>query len=58
MAKYKFGDKVVTPNGKATVEEDQVDGSDQVKVQIQGDDVFHIYHEDELKPDEDKDYGQ
>ncbi|MGX5688080.1 hypothetical protein BDE36_4112 [Arcticibacter tournemirensis] len=58
MAKYKFGDKVVTPQGKATVEEDQEDGSKDVKVQLQGEDVAHIYNEDDLSLDNDKDFDQ
>ena len=58
MAKFKFGDKVVTPKGKATVEEDQEEGSREVKLQLQGEDVFHIFNEDELEYDNDKDYDQ
>ncbi len=58
MGKYKFGDKVITPRGKATVEEDQEDGSNEVKVQVQGEDVFHVYREEELTFDNDKDYDQ
>ncbi len=55
MAKYKFGDKVVTPQGKATVEEDQEEGSKDVKVQLQGEDVAHIFNEDDLSLDKDFD---
>lgn len=57
MAKYKFGDKVVTPHGKGTVEEDP-DGSKDVKVQLQGEDTCRIYNEDEVELDSDKDYDQ
>lgn len=40
---YKFGDIVHTPDGQATVQEDQVVNSDEVKVQLQGEDVFKVY---------------
>ena len=58
MAKYKFGDKVVTPDGKATVQEDQEDGSDEIKVQLQGDEASRIYSQEDLSLDDDKDYDQ
>lgn len=58
MAKYKFGDKVITPQGKATIQEDQEDGSSEIKVQFQGEDVSHIIHEDEVSLDHDEDYDQ
>ncbi|WP_374163148.1 hypothetical protein [Arcticibacter sp. MXS-1] len=58
MAKFKFGDKVITPEGKGTVEMSEDDGSGEVKVQLQGDDVFKIYKEDELSLDSDSDYDQ
>ena len=58
MAKFKFGDKVITPDGKATVEMDQEEGSEDVKVQFQGEDSFKIYPAEELSYDKDKDYDQ
>lgn len=58
MANYKFGDKVITPEGKGTVEEDQLSDSNEVKVQLQGEDAFRIFSADQLTHDIDKDYGQ
>jgi len=56
MARFKFSDQVKTPDGKkGTVQEDQETGSKDVKVQLQGEDVSHIYNADELIPDTDED---
>ena len=52
MAKYKFSDRVKTADGRrGTVQEDQETGSNEVKVQLQGEDVSHLFNEDELTPD-------
>lgn len=51
MENYKFGDKVVSPDGKATVQEDQDNASEDVKVQVQGEDVFKVFKSSELQRD-------
>ncbi|WP_207426197.1 hypothetical protein [Pedobacter sp. SYSU D00535] len=50
MAKYKFGDKVKTLEGKeGIVQEDQEDNSTEVKVMLEGDDFSHVIPESELE---------
>lgn len=52
MATYKFGDTVITPDGQATVVEDQEINSEEVKVQLAGEDIFKIYSASELSREE------
>lgn len=50
MAKFKFGDNVRIDDGReAIVQEDQEEGSSDVKVMIEGDDFAHIFKEDRLQ---------
>ena len=50
MAKFKFGDKVQTNDGReAIVQEDQEDGSPDVKIMIEGDDFAHVFTEEKLE---------
>jgi|GEM_PF-708636 len=52
MEKFKFNDKIKTADGrKGTVQEDQEINSKDVKVQLQGEDVMHLFNEDELSLD-------
>ncbi len=51
MERYKFGDKVISPDGKATVQEDQEADATDVKVQVQGEDVFKVFQASDLKRD-------
>lgn len=52
MAKYKFSDRVKTAEGKSgIVQEDQEEGSKEVKILLEGDDYPHIYQEDKLEKD-------
>ncbi|WP_423149512.1 hypothetical protein [Rubrolithibacter danxiaensis] len=49
---FKFSDRVITNDGKTgIVQEDQEEGSKDVKILIEGDDFAHIYKEDDLKKD-------
>ncbi|MGV8880430.1 MAG: hypothetical protein ACOH2A_15535 [Sphingobacteriaceae bacterium] len=50
MAKFKFGDKVKTQKGQqAIVQEDQEEGTTDVKILLEGDDYAHILAEDQLE---------
>jgi hypothetical protein len=49
METYKFGDKVKLDDGRdAVVQEDQENGSDDIKIMIDGDDYAHIVHAEKL----------
>lgn len=49
MATFKFGDKVKANDGReAVVQEDQENGSSEVKVMYEGDDFSHVVEESEL----------
>lgn len=55
MEKFKFGDKVKTDDGKdAIVQEDQESNSTDVKIMIEGDDVFHIVKDSTLTLENDQ----
>ena len=46
MATFKFGDKVKADDGReAIVQEDQENGSSDVKVMFEGDDFAHVVEE-------------
>lgn len=50
MEKLKFGDKVKLDDGReAIVQEDQEDGSDEVKLMIDGDDFAHVMEIEHLR---------
>ena len=50
MEKFKFGDKVKMDDGReAIVQEDQEDGSSDVKLMIEGDDFAHVVKADKLE---------
>lgn len=50
MEKFKFGDKVKMDDGReAIVQEDQEDGSSDVKLMIEGDDFAHVVEADKLE---------
>ncbi len=50
MAKFKFGDKIKTTDGReGIVQEDQDENSDDVKVMFEGDDFAHVIREDQLE---------
>lgn len=50
MEKFKFGDKVKIEDGReAIVQEDQEDGSSEVKLMIEGDDFAHILDAEKLE---------
>ena len=50
MKKFKFGDKVTIEDGReAIVQEDQEDGSAEVKLMIEGDDFAHVMNAESLK---------
>ncbi|MFD2163576.1 hypothetical protein ACFSJU_14295 [Paradesertivirga mongoliensis] len=50
MEKLKFGDKVKLDDGReAIVQEDQEDGSEEVKLMIEGDDFAHVMETGHLK---------
>lgn len=50
MARFKFGDKVKTLDGKdATVQEDQEANSPDVKIMLEGDDYSHIVKDSQLE---------
>lgn len=50
MEKFKFGDRVKTEDGReAIVQEDQEEGSSEVKIMIEGDDFAHVFEEEKLE---------
>jgi len=50
MANYKFGDKVRTEDGReAIVQEDQEQGSTDVKVMFDDDDFAHVVKDSKLQ---------
>jgi len=50
MANFKFGDKVRTEDGReAIVQEDQEQGSTDVKVMFDDDDFAHVVKDSELQ---------
>jgi hypothetical protein len=49
METFKFGDKVKLDDGRdAIVQEDQENGSDEIKIMIEGDDYAHVVHAEKL----------
>lgn len=51
MATFKFGDKVRIKDGReAVVQEDQEEGSSDVKIMIEGDDFAHVMRDEDLSP--------
>ena len=54
MEKFRFGDKVKIDDGReAVVQEDQEDGSSDVKLMIEDDDFAHILSAEKLEKIED-----
>lgn len=50
MEKFKFGDKVKIDDGReAIVQEDQENGSSEIKLMIDGDDFAHVVTADKLE---------
>ncbi|MEJ6980132.1 hypothetical protein WG906_06705 [Pedobacter sp. P351] len=50
MRKFKFGDKVKIDDGRdAVVQEDQEEGSEDVKIMIEDDDYAHVVNEVRLQ---------
>ena len=50
MAKFKFGDKIKTRDGKeGIVQEDQEENSNDVKVMFEGDDFAHVIEAEKLE---------
>ena len=54
MEKFRFGDKVKIDDGReAVVQEDQEEGSSDVKLMIEDDDFAHILNAEKLEKIED-----